>query len=154
MPDILNELLDQEKQLQFKVFNEATAWKLGKSLYDLALKDNLAITIDITKGSHQLFHAALPGTSADNDEWVKRKTRAVYRFGHSSYYLGQSLKAQGKTMEQAYLVPESEYGAHGGCFPIMVTGTGMVGTVTVSGLAQKDDHDLVVKALKIILKKG
>ena len=113
-----------------------------------AQKEKLSITIDITRGTHQLFHASLPGTSADNDEWIKRKVRLVYRFGHSSFYLGQRLKSKGKRIEEAYLIPESEYAPHGGCFPIIVKNTGMVGTITVSGLPQEEDHRLVVQGIR------
>ena len=113
-----------------------------------AQREELPITIDITRGSHQLFHASLPGTSADNDEWIKRKIRTVYRFGHSSLYIGQRLQSKGKSIEEAYLIPESEYAAHGGCFPIIVKKTGLVGTITVSGLPQEEDHQMVVQAIR------
>jgi uncharacterized protein (UPF0303 family) len=112
---------------------------------------DLSVTIDITRGTHQLFHLSLKGTFADNDEWVKRKVRLVYRFGHSSFYMGQLLKSKGKTIEQSYLIPESEYAPHGGCFPIINKDTGVVGTVTVSGLPQEEDHKLVVEALRAFL---
>ena len=148
MDDILKQLLQEEQELQFTKFNEDVAWKLGCQLVELARSRNLPVTIDITRGTHQLFHAALRGTSPDNDEWVKRKVRLVYRFGHSSFYIGQSLKSKGKTIEQSYLVSESEYAPHGGCFPIIVKETGIVGTVTVSGLPQEEDHKLVVEAIR------
>jgi uncharacterized protein (UPF0303 family) len=45
-----------------------------------------------------------------------------------------------------------DYAAHGGSFPIVVKGTGQVGTITVSGLAGVDDHALVVRALTWYLK--
>ena len=148
MDDILKQLLQEEQELQFTKFNEDVAWKLGCQLVELARSRNLPVTIDITRGTHQLFHAALLGTSPDNDEWVKRKVRLVYRFGHSSFYIGQSLKSKGKTIEQSYLVSESEYAPHGGCFPIIVKETGIVGTVTVSGLPQEEDHKLAVEAIR------
>ncbi|HEX5942657.1 MAG TPA: heme-degrading domain-containing protein [Anaerolineales bacterium] len=148
MDNILEQLLQAEHELQFVSFDESTAWQIGCQLVELAQKEKLPITIDITRGSHQLFHASLPGTSADNDEWIKRKVRLVYRFGHSSFYMGQLLKSKGKRLEEAYLIPESEYAPHGGCFPIMVKNTGMVGTITVSGLPQEEDHKLVVRAIR------
>lgn len=148
MADVLEQLLQEEQELQFAKFNEEDAWKLGSQLVDLARSRNLPVTIDITRGTHQLFHAALRGTSPDNDEWVKRKVRLVYRFGHSSFYVGQVLKSKGKTLEQSYLVSESDYAPHGGCFPIIVKDTGIVGTVTVSGLPQEEDHKLVVEAIR------
>ena len=153
MDDNLKKLLQEEQELQFGQFNELTAWKLGSLLVEMGLQQGLAITIDITRGEHQLFHASLPGTSADNDEWIKRKVRLVYRFGHSSFYMGQLLKSKGKRIEESYLIPESLYAPHGGCFPVIVRGTGMVGTVTVSGLPQEEDHKLVTQAIRDFLAK-
>ena len=148
MDHSLEQLLQEEHDLQFVSFNESTAWQIGCQLVEQAQKNRLPITIDITRGSHQLFHAGLHGTSADNDEWIKRKVRLVYRFGHSSLYIGQLLKSKGKRLEEAYLISESEYAPNGGCFPVMVKGTGMIGTITVSGLAQEEDHKLVVQAIR------
>jgi uncharacterized protein (UPF0303 family) len=151
MDDILNRLLQEEQELQFTTFNEEIAWLLGSQLVELSMSKGLAVTIDITRGNHQLFHASLHGTSADNDEWIKRKVRLVYRFGHSSFYIGQLLKSKSKSIEQAYLIPESDYAPHGGCFPVIVKGVGMIGTVTVSGLPQEEDHKLVVQAIRAYL---
>ena len=38
--------------------------------------------IDIRRHGHQLFHAALPGTTPDNDRWIERKIRVVERPDH------------------------------------------------------------------------
>jgi uncharacterized protein (UPF0303 family) len=148
MDDILKQLLHEEQELQFTKFNETTAWQIGSQLVERSTGKNLPITIDITRGDHQLFHASLAGTSADNDEWIKRKVRLVYRFGHSSFYIGQLLKSKGKRIEEAYLISERDYAPHGGCFPIIVRDTGLIGTLTVSGLAQEEDHKLVVQAIR------
>lgn len=148
MDNILEQLLQEEQELQFTSFNETIAWQLGSKLVERATHAGLSVTIDITRGDHQLFHASLPGTSPDNDEWIKRKVRLVYRFGHSSFYIGQLLKSKGKRIEEAFLLPESHYAPHGGCFPIIIKDTGVVGTITVSGLAQEDDHKLVVQAIR------
>ena len=148
MDEILKQLLQEEQELQFKSFNEEIAWQIGCQLVERAMNENLSITIDITRSNHQLFHASLRGTSADNDEWVKRKVRLVYRFGHSSFYMGQILKSKGKRIEEAYLISENDYAPHGGCFPVIVKDTGLVGTITVSGLSQEEDHKLVVQAIR------
>jgi uncharacterized protein (UPF0303 family) len=152
MNEILERLLLEEQQLQFSSFNEDTAWQVGCWLVDYAIQNSLPITIDIRRGEHQLFHASRPGTSADNDEWVKRKVRLVNRFGHSSFYIGQLLKSEGKSLQEKFLLPESEFAPHGGCFPVILKGTGMIGTITVSGLAQEEDHKVVVQALEHFLE--
>ena len=46
-----------------------------------------------------------------------------------------------------YNLPEEDYAAHGGCFPIIVANAGIIGAVTVSGLTQREDHNLAVEAL-------
>ena len=155
MTNHLNQLLQQEEDLQFTRFNEDTAWELGTQLVNFAIAENLSITIDISRSNgHQLFHASRPGTAVDNDEWVKRKVRLVNRVGHSSFYIGQSLKSEGSTIEESMLLSEGEYAPHGGCFPIIVKGTGMVGTLTVSGLPQEDDHKVAVYAIRTYLEKA
>jgi uncharacterized protein (UPF0303 family) len=152
MNDHLIQLLKQEEELQFSHFNEDTAWQLGSQLVDYAIAEDLPITIDISRCSgHQLFHASRPGTASDNDEWVRRKIRLVNRVGHSSFYIGQLLKSEGSTIEQSLLLSESEYAPHGGCFPITVKNTGMVGTLTVSGLPQEEDHKVAVHAIRTYL---
>ncbi len=152
MNEILEQLLLEENQLQFICFNEDTAWKIGGWLVDHATRHQLPIVIDIQLNGHQLFHASRPGTSPDNDEWVKRKVRLVNHFGHSSFYIAQLLKHEGKTIEEKFLLPASKFAPHGGCFPIMIKETGVVGTITVSGLPQEEDHKIVVLALRTFLE--
>jgi uncharacterized protein (UPF0303 family) len=151
MDDILKQLLQEERELQFASFNEDTAWQIGSLFVERSKNDGLAVTVDITCGDHQLFHASLRGTSADNDEWIKRKVRLVYRFGHSSFYMGQLLKSRGQRLEEAYFLSEDRYGPFGGCFPVIVRDTGVVGTITVSGLSQEEDHQLVVRTIRDFL---
>ena len=154
MEEQLANLLKEEEALQFASFDEETAWQIGSWLVEYAVANNLPVTIDIQRGQHQLFHASRPGTAADNDEWVKRKVRLVYRFGHSSFYMGRLLKSMGQPIENVFLVSEGEYAPHGGCFPIIIKNTGIVGTITVSGLPQEEDHKLVVLAIRTYLQNN
>jgi uncharacterized protein (UPF0303 family) len=143
------ELLAQEAELQFERFDNDTALALGDALVTAAREEGLAVTVDIRRGEQQLFHAALAGTAADNDAWIERKNRVVRRFGHSSFYVGTLL--EGTTMEEKFLLDGTRFAAHGGAFPVMVRDVGMVGTVTVSGLPQAEDHRLVVTVLRRFL---
>jgi uncharacterized protein (UPF0303 family) len=143
------ELLAQEAELQFERFDNDTALALGQALVDAARRDSLAVTVDVRRGEQQLFHAALPGTAADNDAWIERKNRVVRRFGHSSFYVGRQL--EGTTMEEKFLLDGTRFAAHGGAFPVIVRDVGVVGTVTVSGLPQAEDHRLVVAVLRAFL---
>jgi uncharacterized protein (UPF0303 family) len=141
----------EERALVFTRFDNDDAWQLGCLLVELGRERDLPITVDIRRGGQQLFHAALPGTTPDNDTWVERKARVVERFGASSYLVGLRAAAKGTTFGEKHELPLQEYAAHGGSFPIRVTDVGVVGTVTVSGLAQGDDHALVVEALRDFL---
>jgi uncharacterized protein (UPF0303 family) len=152
--ELLRELRQQEEDVQFASFGNDTALAVGMALVQAARDKGKAVTVDITRGGQQLFHFAMAGTSIDNGEWVKRKNRVVNRFGHSSFYMGISLKNVGQTIEEKYLLPESEYAAHGGAFPLIIKGVGGVGTITVSGLPQQEDHELVVSTLKRFLSGG
>lgn len=143
----LTALLEQEEQLQLRKFDNDIAWQLGSRLVAVAQRDQLPITIDITRGTHQLFHAAMPGTSADNDEWIRRKTALVYRFGHSSYYVGRTYTDRGARFEDEPHWDQALHAAHGGCFPLRVRDAGLVATMTVSGLPQARDHEVVVTLL-------
>jgi uncharacterized protein (UPF0303 family) len=152
---LLAELAEQETRLRLDRFTNDDAIALGLAVVESARAEGAAVTVDVRRGAHQLFHAALDGTSADNDAWVERKVRVVQRFGHSSLYVGVLLRVQGKTMEEAFLLDERDYAAHGGSFPIIVHGAGMVGTVTVSGLPQLEDHRIVVETLgRFVVGRG
>ena len=146
-----DELLAQEHRLVFASFTHDDAWALGSLLVELARERDLPVAIDIRRGDQQLFHHARPGTTPDNDAWIERKTNVVRRFGHSSLLVGQRHRDRGTTFEESAGLPRETYAAHGGAFPITVTGAGIIGTVTVSGLPQVDDHNLVVEALRRFL---
>ena len=144
----VTELVAQEAELQHDGFDEDVAWALGVALVEEARRRGAGVVIDIELAGRQLFHAALPGTVADNDEWIRRKGNVVRRFGHSSLHVGQLCRDQGTTLEDKYAVPSADYAAHGGAFPLLVRGVGPVGVVAVSGLPQLEDHDLVVTVLR------
>ena len=150
----LEQLLEQENRLQFAGFSFADGVNIGLDILDRARSENLPIVVDVFAFGQLLFHAALPGSRADNAEWVARKRNTVLRFAHSSLYMGVSAEANGTTMDEKFYLPPRQYASHGGGFPILLRDGGVIGAVTVSGLAQKDDHDRVVTALEAHLSKA
>ncbi len=145
--DDLARIALQEQKLHFSAFDEETAWHLGSRLRSLALERGLSLVIDIRRPAQQLFYTALRGTTPDNPEWVRRKSNVVFRFQRSSYAVGLEMEQKQSTLQERYGLPLADYASHGGSFPIRVRGAGFVGAVTVSGLPQRDDHNLVVEAL-------
>lgn len=146
--ELFEQLMNQEKELQFESFSMDTAQTIGFSIMNKAKASQLPVTIDITRHGQQLFHVALEGSTADNDAWIVRKNRLVNRVSHSSYLIATKLLISGKTIEESLLLNEAEFAPHGGAFPIIIKDTGVIGTITVSGLASEDDHQLVVDAIR------
>ena len=143
-------IIRQETELRLPHFDNDIAWNLGLTLRDMAVARNYAIVIDIRRFGQPyqpLFYTALPGTTPDNARWVQRKSNVVARFHRSSYQVGRYLEQAKTTFAEKYSLPDADYAAHGGSFPLHVTGAGIVGSVTVSGLPQREDHNLVVEAL-------
>lgn len=149
--ELLTTLVEQEERLRFRRFDNDTALELGALLLTAARERGLPVTISVRRNGQRLFHAALDGTSADNDAWIDRKSRVVDRYGHSSYLVGTRFRARGGTFEQDARLDPDLYAAHGGVFPVIVHGVGPVGTVGVSGLPQADDHAFVVEQLERFL---
>ena len=144
----LAELAAEEEELQFTGFTNDDAWDLGSALVAAARRDGAPVAVDVSRHGHQLFHAALPGATPDNDAWIARKTRVVHRFGHSSLYVRQASIERGTTFEEEFGLDPALYAAHGGAFPVVVRSVGPVGAVVVSGLPQLADHRMVVAALR------
>ncbi|MFI6489464.1 heme-degrading domain-containing protein [Streptomyces sp. NPDC050564] len=145
----ISELEEQERRLTLPHFTHDDAWTLGTLLVELARDRHAPVAVDIRRGGQQLFHAALPGSTPDNDAWIDRKRRVVERYGCSSLLVGSRFRAKGTTFEDSSRLDPDVYAAHGGAFPITVEGVGVIGTVVVSGLPQLEDHSLVVEALEL-----
>lgn len=147
IPEDLARIALQEEKLQFPTFDEETAWRLGSRLRQMATERDLKIVIDIRRAGQPLFYSALPGTTPDNVEWVRRKTNVVERFHRSSYAIGLEMEKKRSSLTESQGLPLIDYATHGGCFPLRGAGIGIFGSVTVSGLPQRADHELVVEAL-------
>ncbi len=90
---------------------------------------------------------ALPGSTGDNPEWVRRKVNVVQRMMKASYRVVLE-----KSFSEDHFPPRRgldnhDYALAGGSFPIHVKGAGIIGALTISGLPDRDDHRIVVDAL-------
>lgn len=89
----------------------------------------------------------MPGTSGVDEDWVQRKRNTVELFERSSYAVGRELERDTETLEAQMGLSTRDFASFGGGFPIIVAGLGCVGSVTVSGAPQRQDHALVVEVL-------
>jgi uncharacterized protein (UPF0303 family) len=148
-------LAQQEAVLRFPAFDAETAWQLGSLLRAALLGLNAGGTVEIERDGQLLFACATPGAKPTQADWIRRKRNTVQRFHRSSYAIGRELARDSATLESAHGLSEIDYAAHGGGFPLwlQVDDTGgtdaaiCVGTIIVSGLPQRDDHNLVVNAI-------
>ncbi|WP_373504736.1 heme-degrading domain-containing protein [Aestuariivirga sp.] len=137
----------QEEALRFVSFSEADAWALGSLMRTRAAEREIPFVIDIRIGNRPLFYTALPGSTPENPDWVRRKVNTVLRFHKASYRVGREYELQGKKFEASRGIDPMDFANAGGGFPIHLKGTGVVGVITVSGVPQREDHGFVVEML-------
>jgi uncharacterized protein (UPF0303 family) len=89
----------------------------------------------------------MQGVNPSNADWARRKRNVVDLLWRSSYAVGLSLQEEESSLETKLGLPTRDYAPHGGSFPIRVVGVGAIGTVTVSGLPQRDDHAMLIEEL-------
>ncbi len=146
----LERMAEQERLLRFKAFDADTAWALGSLLREEAGRRAATMTFEIQLAGRVLFHAVTGEAPAGQADWIRRKRNTVMRFGRSSYAMGRTLEREGKTIEERHGLTLADFAFHGGGFPLLLRGTGHVGSVVVSGLAQREDHALVVEAMAAV----
>ncbi|MGH8385628.1 MAG: heme-degrading domain-containing protein [Pseudomonas sp.] len=147
LKDDLALLIRQEEMLQFEHFDEETAWQLGAHIYGRAKTESWPLVIDVRRFDRPVFFAARPGVTSDNLGWVMRKANTVRRFLRSSYRLRHQLALENLDISERYHLSPAEYASVGGGFPIIVRGAGVIGSVTVSGLPDREDHQIIVETL-------
>jgi len=144
----LARIAQQEERLQFERFDADIAWKIGSWLRNTAAAQNQSIAIDITLAGAPLFYHAMLGATPNNAEWIRRKKNVMARFHKSTYAVGLEYQRNSTTLEARTGAPLVDFVTAGGCFPIRIRGSAAVlGSITVSGLPERHDHELVVRAV-------
>jgi uncharacterized protein (UPF0303 family) len=137
----------QETTLVFSIFDEAVAFKIGSAIRDRALAENLPIIVDIRTFDRPLFYAAMPGSNASNPDWARRKANVVKRFLKSTYRMVLEQQRPDRTFKVGDGLDTADYVLAGGGFPVTVQGAGVIGVIAVSGLPEREDHNVVVDAI-------
>jgi uncharacterized protein (UPF0303 family) len=147
----LDIIVQQEAMLRFASFDTDTAWRLGSGLRAMLLERNAGGTVEIELAGQVLFACTTPGASPGQANWIRRKRNTVRAFAKSSYAVGLALERDGDTLPARQGLSLTDYAIHGGGFPVHVTGMGCIGSIVVSGLPQRQDHELVVTAVAQVL---
>jgi uncharacterized protein (UPF0303 family) len=137
--------------LRFPSFDAETAWQLGSILRRMLVATGTGGTIEIEVAGQVLFTCTTVGATPGQADWIRRKRNTVRRFARSTYGVGRALEKNGETMEARHGLELKDYAAHGGGFPLWVTGVGCIGSIVVSGLPQRNDHSLAVAAISEVL---
>jgi uncharacterized protein (UPF0303 family) len=150
--DLHEQILAEEAELRLDSFGVDDAWVLGSQMRRAAADKGLPVAIGIVLGQQRVFHAALPGSAADNDEWLARKTAVVLRYGRSSLGVGEQFRVRGKDFDVDARLDPVRFAAHGGVFPLVLRrGGALLGAVGISGLPQLEDHAFVVEQLRAFI---
>ncbi|KAK3698997.1 hypothetical protein LTR37_016688 [Vermiconidia calcicola] len=159
MPLQFDEIVAQEKSVTLPHFTSDDAFALGISirtrLRDVS-EQPAVVNITLANNRQELFHAtSRPGTVPENDNWVRRKQNTVLRFGFSSWAAHNMFdKGDEVKFKDRFQLGETagEYAIHGGGVPIRVKGVeGPIAAIVVSGLAQEQDHQIIVECLQDFL---
>lgn len=140
-------IAEQERRLVFDAFDEARAFEIGSAIRERGLAGEMPIVIEIRFWDRLLFYAALPGSTSNNTEWVRRKLNVVKMFHRSTYRMVLEREPVNQLFKPDFGLDPADYVLAGGGFPINVTGVGVVGGIGVSGLPQRQDHAVIVEAL-------
>lgn len=140
-------IIEQERGLVFPAFDENAAFAIGSIIRQRAVREALGLVADVRLWDRPLFYCAMPGTTADNPNWVRRKANTVQRLHKSTYRLVLESGGNDRLFAPHRAMPAEDFVMAGGGFPISVKGIGVVGVATVSGLHERDDHEVVVAAI-------
>ncbi len=145
----------EAKTLELPSLSHKEAIEIGEIALDLGFDRNVAIAVEVRLKDWTVFHASLPGTSADNDSWIARKARVVLATGNSTMFERVLAEEQGIDWYATHGLPEETHAIHGGGLPLNVAGFGCMGVLLISGLPQVRDHLLGVEVLtEFLARKG
>ena len=140
-------IIAQEQALVFGEFTEDNGFSIAARIRARGLAGGWPIVCDVRLWDRPIAYVALAGSSADNPFWALRKSNTVRRLLKSSYRATLETNAPDHMFPPHRNLPVSEFALSGGGFPIRVEGAGIIGSVTVSGLHERDDHEVVVAAI-------
>lgn len=145
--DDIKLIIEQERALVFPEFSEDIAFRIGSALRERAIAEGYGIATEIRANGRPYFYMALAGSTADNPHWLRRKANVVHRLYKASYRVVLEHNGPDDFFGPRRGLDNMEYVLAGGGFPIWVKNAGMIGSLCVSGLHERDDHRLVVDAI-------
>lgn len=149
---MLEQIERLESQYVFDKFDRVTAYEIGTMLANKAIAQQLPITIEIYLNDMTVYRYSHTGSNSINMNWSIRKRNSVLMFGHSTMWLNEKLKGEYPLLEARYGLNSEDYTLLEGSFPIL-THSGVIGAISVSGLKPQEDHQIIVDTLTEFLAK-
>ncbi|SEB38597.1 Uncharacterized protein, UPF0303 family [Tenacibaculum sp. MAR_2009_124] len=137
------------KKITLQEFSNDISLKMGLKILDLARERNQRIAIEICRLNHTVFLYIDDTLPADKHNWLRRKANVAKHFEESSLSVKNDLKNGNMTLEDTFQLPNKDYLAKGGSIPLFLDNAGMIGTITVSGLTDVEDHQIIIEALNL-----
>jgi uncharacterized protein (UPF0303 family) len=148
-------LLKEEQLLVLPDLSHKSAIEIGEIAKSLGTQRSLPIAVEVRVGDWIVYHASLPGSTAENDWWIGRKARVVKLKKHSSMFERVLAEEQGIDWHKENNLLDETHAIHGGGLPLITKDDGFVGVLIISGLPQVDDHLLGVEVLtEFLARKG
>ena len=151
----LDRIAMQERELVLPRLDADIAWQIGSQLARHRRRAQSCPSSSISAAS--ATRSSMPPWTAPRPtipNGCAAKSNVVARFHHSSYAAALNEKLKGKTIYESQGLPLADYATHGGSFPLRVADAGVVGSITVSGLPMRQDHELVIEALCAVLGRN
>jgi len=149
------QILKEEGALLLSEINVRELIEVGEIAKSLGLERNLPIAVEVRLGDWIVYHASLPGSTAENQWWIDRKARTVILKHHSTIYERVSAEERGVDWHKENNLLDETHAIHGGGLPLITKNEGFVGVLLISGLPQVEDHLLGVEVLiEFLARKG
>jgi uncharacterized protein (UPF0303 family) len=148
-------LLKEEQLLTLDSLEVKGAVEIGEIAKSIGVARGLPIAVEVRLGDWIIYHASLPGSTAENQWWIDRKARVVMLKHHSTIYERVSAEERGVDWHTENNLLDETHAIHGGGLPLITKDQGFVGVLLISGLPQVEDHLLGVEVLtEYLARKG
>jgi uncharacterized protein (UPF0303 family) len=148
-------LQEEESKLILPSLTISDALEIGEIAKQFGQDRSLPIAVEVRLGDWIIYHASLPGSTAENQWWIDRKARVVLLKHHSTIYERVSAEERGVDWHKENNLLDETHAIHGGGLPLITKNEGFVGVLLISGLPQVEDHLLGVEVLtEFLARKG
>ena len=144
----LEEVIRQEKVCQLDHFTQKDVRKMAEITMSICDEYQMNFAVQIYLNGVTVYKYLPEGTGKLHEIWLQKKIETVLMMGGMStmriWAMGHEM---GQVRKQDFY-PSDNIVQCGGGFPIHVKGVGVIGTITVSGLPQEQDHAFVVGGIR------